>query len=477
MKKVLCVICVLCLCMSWFTVQASEAPIALEAILGSAENILAENFSGTEPKFLEASFTKNDITSMPGWGMVASGSNMVGVDVSELGEKTYVIPLSEGQLSQDIGIRFTAAESKPGRALLDVWNIPVANITGADKYRFEYNVFIRKAGTGSGLIADVSTYTKDVPGATTAVGLIGFMYDGTVGICKKGITTYEPILKADGTPLTFTDNSWQHVVLDFDVEKGTFDFTLNGQKVLSGAKPANVIHFHATEGTYRFRLAYTPSADAPESMVVYDDVLFAKHVKEAIVPTFAFLNEKDGTQNGKLKDLSENTEAFCFQNASGVTEDFIDVLEDGKKIQFEVSEKNGVLFVKPESGFKAGKTYSVAFNRFTSTDGKTFTDKSTVFTAYCHKLKLTGVLQDATVKAKILDAENKTVKLLVTRYNSEGTMIEAWQSDLVTLQKDVAQAIDIPLNGFVKQTGDTIEITAFENIGAPYPLSNAVVIQ
>ncbi len=477
MKKVLCILCVLCLCTSWLTVQASEVPIALEAIVGSAENILAENFSGTEPTFLDAAFTKNDVTSMPGWGMVASGSKMVGTDVSDLGEKAYVIPLSEGQLRQDVGIRFTAAESKPGRALLDVWNVPVANIAGTDKYRFEYNVYISRQGNGSGLIADVSTYTKDVPGATTAIGLIGFMYDGTVGICKKGITTYEPILNADGTPLTYTDNSWQHVVLDFDVEKGTFDFTLNGKKVLTGAKPANVIHFHATEGTYRFRLAYTPSVDAPESMVVYDDILFAKHVKEALVPTFAFLNEKDGKQNRKMNELSENTDAFCFQNASGVTQDFIDVLEDGKKIKFAVSEKTGFLFVKPESGFKAGKTYSVAFNRFTSTDGKTFTDKSTVFTAYCHKLKLSGALQDTTVQANVLCAENKTVRLLVTQYNSEGTMVSAWQSDSVSLQKDVASAIDIPLDGFVNQTGDTIEISAFESIGAPYPLSNAVVMQ
>ena len=175
MKKVLCVIFVLYMSMTALIIQASESPIALEAIVGSAENVLSENFSGVEPKFLDSLYTKNDITSVPGWGMVASGSNMRGIDVSDLGEKSYVIPLAEGQLEQDVGICFTIAEKKPGRALLDVWNVPVANIGGADKYRFEYNVYISKAGTGSGIVADVSTYTSDVPGATKAIGLVGFM--------------------------------------------------------------------------------------------------------------------------------------------------------------------------------------------------------------------------------------------------------------------------------------------------------------
>lgn len=477
MKKVLCVIFVLCLSISTLTAQASESPIALEAIVGSAENVLAENFSGVEPKFLDSLYTTNDITSVPGWGMVASGSNMRGIDVSDLGEKNYVIPISKGQLEQDVGICFTSAEKKPGRALLDVWNVPVANISGADKYRFEYNMFVSKAGTGSGLVADVSTYTSDVPGATKAIGLIGFMYDGTVGLCKKGITTYEPILKSNGTPVTYSNNAWQHVVLDFDVEKGTFDFTLNGEKVLSGAKPANVIQFHATEGTYRFRLAYTPSTDDPESKVVYDDVLFAKYVKEAVVPTFAYFQDKDGAQNTDLKQLSENTEALYFSNASSVTQGFADILEDGKKVKSSLSVKNGLLSVRPVDGFKAGKTYSVQFNRFVSVDGKTFTDKPTVITAYCHKIKMSGVLRDEAVELNVACAENKTIKFMLVQYDKEGTMMDIRQSDDVQVKANTVQTVTVPLENFSRQAGDVVQVTAVERIGNPYPLCNAVLIE
>ena len=477
MKKVLSVIIGAYLSISFLTAQASESPIALESIVGSAENVLAENFSGIEPKFLDSLYTKNDITSVPGWGMVASGSNMRGINVSDLGEKSYVIPLSEGQLEQDVGICFTIAENKPGRALLDVWNVPVSNISGADKYRFEYNVYISKAGTGSGLVADVSTYTSDVPGATKAIGLVGFMYDGTVGLCKKSITTYEPILKADGTPVTYSNNAWQHVVLDFDVEKGTFDFTLNGEKVLKGAKPANVIQFHATEGTYRFRLAYTPSTDDPESKVVYDDVLFAKHVKEAVVPTFAYLQDKDGDQSADLRELSENTEALYFNNATGVTQEFVDVLEDGKKVKASLSVKNGLLSVRPSEGFKAEKTYSVQFNRFASVNGKTFADRPTVFTAYCHKIKMSGVLYDDAVELKAVCAENKTIRFMIVQYDKEGAMIDIRQSDEIQVNANTVKTITVPLENFSRQTGDVVQATAVESIGNPRPLSNAVVFE
>lgn len=457
-------------------VTAADASEKLQAIIGPAENIIAENFSGVEPMFSGKAYYKNDITSVPGWGMVASGSEMTGIDVSDLGEKNYVIPRTEGQLKQDIGIKIKASEKKPGRALLDVWNIPLANINGTEKYRFEYNVYIQSNGMGEGLIADVSTYAVDVPGATKAFGIIGFMRDGTVGLCKKSLSTYDVISDANGNPARYKNNAWNHVVLDFNIEKGVFDFHLNGDLLLSGAKPANPILFHATEGAYRFRMAFTPHADDPESFVVYDDILFAKHVKNEKMFLFSHLMEKDGSVNFDLKNLSPMTEAVCFKNASGVKDGFVKITENGKEIETVLSEKDGILFVQPKKVFLPDKNYEIIFDRFASADGKTFSTEPTVFLAYCHSAKIHGVLNGELLEITATCAESKTVYFYIVKYNQDGTMSEIRQSDAVAMKAGTSQKTTVPLDGFTWSENDTIQIVVREGLNKK-PLCNAVTLQ
>ena len=74
--------------------------------------------------------------------MIAESSEISGTDVSNLGEKAYYIPLAADDLQKDIGIKIKATPEATKIAYLDVWNIPIANISGADRYRFEYNLYV-----------------------------------------------------------------------------------------------------------------------------------------------------------------------------------------------------------------------------------------------------------------------------------------------------------------------------------------------
>lgn len=458
-----------------FTASAADSQEKLQVILGCADKIVAENFSGQDPLFFGQTFRSNNTTDIPGWGMVASGSEMSGIDVSGLGKKNYVIPLSDGQLKADVGISIKA-RNKQDRALLDVWNVPVSNINGADKYRFEYNMYISTNVESEGLIADVSTYAVDVPGATKTTGLVGFMRDGRIGICKKAFTSFEEVLDENGEPVRYENNAWQHIAIDINVKRGTFDFWLNDELIVTDAKPANTIAFNANEGFYRFRLAFTPDLTDAESFVVYDDVLFAKYVEEGAQIEFAHFQEKDDAINSGTGHLSTITDAIAFKNASGVKMEYIKLMEDGKEVKTKISEKNGFLLVHPANGFTENKTYSVLFNRFASTDGKTITKEDFSFSEYCHEIKLSTNLVDTKANVTIISNQNKRVNLIATRYNSDGNMIDIWKSEEITLKKNVPEVIEVPVDDFVSGNGENIQITVQEGLNMK-PLGNSIVLQ
>lgn len=494
MKKILSFALSVSLCLSAaFTASAA----GLEAITGSGGNILAENFS--EANMFEGKvFTKNDTgKSIPGWGMIAEQSEISGIDVSAFGEKEYQIPLKPTDTQKDIGIQIKPTEQSTKIAYLDVWNIPVANIKGAAKYRFEYNIYTSlAAGQKTGdILSEFAFYTSDVPSATKKIGVFAFKRDGTIGTCTDQTkSTYTAIQTESGEKVTYKNNAWQHVSVDFNANDGTYDLYLNGVQILKDKKLTHKVLWNAESGTYRVRLSYKPLGGDRESFVVFDDILFAKHVDSVKEPEFLSMTAKNGAKSTDLSAFSPDTESLSFSADGALSDSSVKLSKDGSPLAFSGSYQNNAYTVKP-SALLPLTSYSVVFDRFTSADGKTFfaepvelklkTRSGKAFVSNFGFSKngtavtsLSGADETIAVSADVYSAKGTNAKLICVLFDQNGTPVQTFATETETIDAGKSKSLSVTLTGFTAVNGG--ELKAFITDGSEenaFPLWNAVSIQ
>ncbi len=480
MKKRICLVLALMLISAVLPVSAKTTVPMVEAILGSGGSVIAENFSGKDasgaPLFLDKVYYKNDTRSMPGWGMVAESSEIKGVDVSALGEKEYVIPLDAEQLTQDIGIRFGATAEGTKNAALDVWNIPIENIRGADKYRIEYNVYLHnpELEEPSGLLSAVMFYSPDVQNVDKTVGLIGFTRTGkVVKITDVSKNKFADIKDGNGNSIEFKNDSWQHVAIDVDNKNQTYTFQLNGTELLKNEKLSGIVNLNAESGTYRVRFNFRPFKGDLESFVVFDDVLFVKYTEEGLKPYVSVL------QNGSesVQDANRFTSLTKFVGFTGVqngSESNVTLYEAGKPVKAEIQNQNGV--VRIGNDFKAKTPYTVEFNRFASPDGKQFFAENIKIPLFCHMVSVDDAqITDSTVSLAVTAGEKTEAVVSVTCYNSVGEMTNCVFSEALTLEKGATEKISV--SDISIENGGTVEVSVLESITNPIPLCPTVTLR
>ncbi len=477
---------------------AAQTPSAVEAIVGSANNLLIENFS--QPDVFDGKvFLKNDTAkTIPGWGMIAESSEISGTDVSNLGEKAYYIPLAADDLQKDIGIKIKATPEATKIAYLDVWNIPIANISGADRYRFEYNLYVNLSeSVKSGeLLSEFRFYTSDVPGATKSVGVIGLKRDGTMVICTNSSkNTYAPIKDESGTSYTFENKTWQHIVLDFDAAQNTFDFTLNGNKLVEQQPLSDPILWNAESGTYRVRLSFDPLAEDTETFVVFDDILFGKYTDQSAAPAFSSLTTKSGITSQSAVDFSSETNKIAFTSSQAIPDTSVSVLKNGTTpVAFQGTYENGIYTLTLSENVDPLTPYTVTFDRWTSTDEKIVSTEPTTFSFYSRNGKAVvsdfafmkagtaiSALSEAdattAATASVFSAQGTDAILIVSQYDADGTMIGAWSSAKQTIAAGATETLTVSLDGYTPSAGGELKAIVWESLDTALPLWNYISIQ
>ena len=495
MKKI--IIATIFTAMMCLPVHAEELK-SLEVIKGSADNYLSENFSSVNqagsPVFKGISIFKNDLSkTAPGWGLIGESSEISGINVSDLGKKEYVIPVSEGQLSEDIGVKISTTEEGVKPTYLDVWNIPLANIAGSSKYRFEYNVYINceEKSNRNDFITDFRFYATDVPGAEKNVGVIGFKHNGNVsGISNLQNKSYYDIKDESGNNVKYKNKAWNHVVLEFDAEKSTFDFCLNGTELLKSKALGSPVLFNASSGTYRVRLCFTPQASEPDNFVVFDDVMFAKYKNGGTNPVFYEITSKNGEKFIDKTAFSALTKEVTFENVANVNKNNTKVLKNGKEVDYNFSVSGGLCKIALKDNIEQGAEYIVKFNRFACGKDNIYPIEDAEFKFYARKIQASDIAiekngskisslsaLDSTCVAKAsLSGNGTTAILTVVQYNSDGMVKKIWTSEKITTSSEKT-TLKVTLDGAESAAGEEIKLLIVESEENLVPLWKAVSVK
>ncbi len=463
MKKIILGLTLLVLVISCTTVFAAES--VLVPIMGLSGSGIAEGFD--DSAFDGLKFAERDLgITFPSYGFVTEGSEIASVDVSALGKKEYKIPAEE---NKDNGMRISSGGEANKRAYVDIWNVPLENIKGAENYRIEYNVYVSFAENSDNgdVISDVSFYAVDVPSATKNVGIIGFARNGkvmqTTDVAKN---KYAEIKDADGSTVTYENNAWQHVVIDMNAKTGKYTFSLNGKEILKDKATADSVEFNAESGAYRIRLSFVPLVGDSESYVIYDDILFAYEAESDVAPMF----------NGFADGFEDKTAFYSGVKSilfSGISKaDEIKILSDGKALNTKATVSKDITTLNLSESVTPDKLYSITFGRFC---GNVILKESAEIKLFAHKTRINkAVLQNDGIDAEIACGSDTEAILIASVYYKDGSF-SMCAGEPVSLKAGETKALRAEIGN--ADNIESVKVSLVESIKNPKPLCAAVTVK
>lgn len=463
MKKIILSLALLVLVCTCTTVFASES--VLVPIVGLSGNGIAEGFDAKE--FDDLKFEARDLgAKFPSFGFITEGSLIDSVDVTKFGTKEYKIP---SERDRDNAMRISSDGTATKRAYIDIWNVPLANIRGAENYRIEYNIYVSLGAKSdkNDVISDVSFFAVDVPGATKNVGIIGFARNGkvmqTTDVSKQ---KYAEIKDAEGKIVTYENNAWQHIVIDINTKTGNYTCYFNGKEILKDKAPAASVELNAESGAYRIRLSYCPVAEDSTSYVMYDDILFAYETESDKAP--AFNGFSDGSK--EKTTFHSGVKGVLF---SGVTNpEDIKVQSDGKEMKTKATVSKDITTLNLSETVVPNKLYSITVGRFS---GSVILKDSAEIKLFAHKTRINKAhLQNGGVDAEIVCGADAEAVLIASVYYKDGSFsINAGEpaslksGETKTLRAEIENTDNI----------DYIKVSLVESIKNPKPLCTAVTVK
>ena len=463
MKKIILSLALFVLIFSCTTTFAAEN--VLVPIVGLSGSGIAEGFDANE--FDGLKFIDRDLgIKFPSFGFVTEGSVIESVDVSKLGKKEYKIP---SENNKDNGMRISSDGTATKYAYIDVWNVPLSNIKGAENYRIEYNVYVShpENSKNGGMISDICFYAVDIPSATKTVGIIGFSRNGkvyqTTDISKK---KYAEIKDAEGKTVTYENNAWQHVVIDMNAKTGKYTFYLNGKEILKDKEPAAPVEFNAESGAYRVRLSFVPAEGDNESYIIYDDILFAYEAESDEAP--AFKGFSDGFK--EKNDFYSGIKGVLFSGISTPGE--IKMQSEGKELKTKASLSKGVATLNLSESIAPNKLYSITFGRFS---GSVIMKDSAEIKLFAHKTRINkATLQNGEIDAEIACGSDTEAILTASVYYKDGSF-SMCLSEPVSLKAGETKALRAEIEN--SDNIESIKVSLVESIKNPKPLCAAVTVK
>lgn len=463
MKKIILSLALLVLIFSCTTVLAAEN--VLVPILGLSGSGIAEGFD--DDAFDGLKFTERDLgKKFPSYGFITEGSVIESVDVSSLGKKEYRIP---SESNKDNGMRLSSDGNATKYAYIDLWNVPIENIKGAENYRIEYNVYVShpENSKNGDVISDICFYAVDIPSATKTVGIIGFSRNGkvyqTTDISKK---KYAEIKDAEGKAVTYENNAWQHVVIDMNAKTGKYTFSLNGKEILKDKAPAAPVEFNAESGAYRVRLSFAPAEGDNEGYVIYDDILFAYEKESDEAPMFKGFPDgfKDKTA------FHSGIKSILFSGISNAGE--IKMLSEGKEVKANASLSKDIATLNLSESIVPNKPYSITFGRFC---GSVIMKDSAEIKLFAHKTRINKAsLQNGGIDAEIVCGSGTEAVLCASVRYKDGS-VSMYTSEPVSLKSGETKALRAEITN--SDNIESIKVSLVESIKNPKPLCAAVAVK
>ncbi|MBQ2967885.1 MAG: hypothetical protein IJE10_07205 [Clostridia bacterium] len=463
MKKIILGLTLLVLIFSCTTVFAAEKVLA--PIVGLSGSGITEGFDAKE--FDGLKFETRDLGStFPSFGFITEGSVIESVDVSKLGVKAYKIP---SEPNKDNGMRISSDGTATKRAYIDIWNVPLENIRGAENYRIEYNIYVSlpENSQNGDVISDISFYAVDVPSATKNVGIIGFARNGKVyQTSDVSKNKYAEIKDAEGKTVTYENNAWQHVVIDMNAKTGKYTFYLNGKQILKDKSPASTVEFNAESGAYRIRLSFNPVAEDSESYIIYDDILFAYEAESEEAP--AFMGFSDGFKENS--DFYSGIKGILFSGISSPDE--IKMQSDGKEVKTKASLSKDIATLSLSESIAPDRLYSITFGRFS---GNVIMKDSVEVKLFAHKTRIDkATLQNGGIDAEIVCGTDTEAVLTAMVYYKDGSF-SMCASEPATLKAGETKALRAEIEN--SDSIESIKVTLVESIKNPKPLCAAVTVK